>query len=138
LEVVLGDGPAAFADEDEGLLGRARLKLARAGLALYAGLQRGLTGKSGDAFFSLDPSPEEWTEARRLADKVHAGAVVLGHTHATRWGQRDGLVFANTGTWSWLMKLPASDAGDSVWTDFLAELRHSPRTGPARQSMART
>ena len=35
------DGPASFGDDD-GVLSRASIKLARAGLALYAGVQRRL------------------------------------------------------------------------------------------------
>jgi hypothetical protein len=113
--------------------------MARAGLKLYAKLQRKATGTQGDTFFALDPSPEEWTEAQRLAKKYNAGAVIIGHTHAARWGQqKDGLVFANTGTWIWLMQLPAYDAGDAVWMDFLAELKTNPSLDPARQKIART
>lgn len=139
LEAALGDAPSAFPeDDDEGPLGRARLKLARTGLSLYARFQRGVTGRAGEAFFALEPTPEEWKEARRLADKFNAGAVVIGHTHAARWGQKDGLVFANTGTWIALMELPPYAAGDEAWMDFLAELRENPRLDPARQKVART
>jgi UDP-2,3-diacylglucosamine pyrophosphatase LpxH len=139
IEEFLGDGPASFAEDDEGSpFSKARVKMARAGLKLYAGLQRGLSGKAGDEFFSLNPTPDEWKEAERLSKKFAAGAVIIGHTHAARWGQKDGLVFANTGTWIWLMQLPPFDAGDDVWANFLAELRTNPRLDPARQKVART
>jgi UDP-2,3-diacylglucosamine pyrophosphatase LpxH len=139
LEEALGDTPSAFAEEDEeGPLGRARVKLARAGLSLYARFQRSVTGTEGDTFFALDPTPEEWKEARRLADKFKVGAVIIGHTHAARWGEQDGLLFANTGTWISLMQLPRYDAGDQAWMDFLAELRQNPRLDKAKQRAART
>ena len=139
MEEYLGDGVCSFADDDEeGPFGKARLKMAQAGLKLYAKLQRRATGTQGDTFFSLDPSPEEWTEAQRLAKKYNTRAVIIGHTHAARWGQKDGLVFANTGTWISLMQLPAYDAGDAVWMDFLAELKKNPSLDPAKQKIART
>ena len=116
----------------------ASLKLARAGLKLYAGLQRKLAGTEGDAYFSLEPREAEWTDAQRLAQKYQAGAVVIGHTHAARWKQDAGVVFANTGTWIWLMQLPRSDAGDDAWTDFIAELRDNPGLDPAHQKHAKT
>ena len=112
--------------------------MARAGLRFYASFERGITGTEGDSFFALDPTPAEWTEAERLAKKYGVRAVILGHTHAARWGQKDGLVFANSGTWIWLMKLPAYDAGVDEWTAFLDELRQNPRLDPARQKVART
>ncbi|MCK6588561.1 MAG: metallophosphoesterase [Polyangiaceae bacterium] len=139
LEAVLGDGATAYAEEDEGgPLTRARLKLAKTGLAIYAKLHRSITGRAGEAFFALEPTPDEWKEARRLADKFNAGAVIIGHTHAARWGAQDNLVFVNTGTWISLMELPPFDAGDEVWSDFLAELRKNPRLEPAKQKLART
>jgi len=139
LEEFLEDSAGSFAEDDDGgPFSRARIKLARAGLRLYAGLQRRMAGKEGDSFFALDPTPAEWKEARRLAAKYQAGAVIIGHTHAARWGQEDGLVFANTGTWIWLMQLPPSDASDEVWMDFLSELRANKRLDPGRQKVART
>jgi UDP-2,3-diacylglucosamine pyrophosphatase LpxH len=139
LEEFGGDSAPSFAEEEEGgPFSRARLKVARAGLRLYAGMQRSLAGKEGDSFFALDPTPDEWKEARRLSEKYRAGAVILGHTHAARWGEQGGLVFANTGTWIWLMQLPRSDASDEAWMDFLSELRSNGRLDPSRQRAART
>ncbi|WP_437523231.1 metallophosphoesterase [Sorangium sp. So ce726] len=138
VEALLGDGAVAFSDEeDDGVLGRARLKLGRAGLKLYAKLQRQLTGKAGDAYFALEPNEAEWKEAKRLAAKFGASAVILGHTHAARWKHEDGLLFANTGTWIWLMQLPPFDAGDDVWAEFLAEVKQNPRLAAERQKLAR-
>lgn len=92
----------------------------------------------GDTYFRLEPDEAEWKEARRLAKKCQAGAVVIGHTHAARWKAEDGLVFANTGTWIHLMQLPSFDAGSDVWAEFLAELRRNPQLAPERQRHART
>jgi len=139
VEEFLGDGAASFAEEDEeSAFSKARMKMAQAGFKIYAGLQRKVAGKKGDDFFTLDPSDAEWKETERLAKKYNVSAVVFGHTHAARWGQKDGLVFANTGTWIWRMKLPAFDDGDVVWADFLAELRANPRLDPTRQKNAKT
>lgn len=138
LEAVLGDGPASFAADDEGVLSKASLKLARAGLKLYAGLQRRLAGNIGDEYFRLDPDAAEWKDAQRLAKKYGAGAVVIGHTHAARWKAEDGVVFANSGTWIWLMQLPSFDAGDETWADFIDELRQNPKLLPERQKHAKT
>lgn len=136
VEATLGDGPAAFADEET--MSTASLKIARAGLKLYAGVQKRLTGTLGDTYFALDPDPTEWADATRLAKKFDAGAVVIGHTHAARWKAADGIVFANTGTWIWLMQLPRSDAGDEAWAEFLDELRNNPKLLPEKQKAART
>ncbi|APR86369.1 Hypothetical protein A7982_11718 [Minicystis rosea] len=138
LEALLGDGPVAFAAEDDGVLSRASIKIARAGLELYAGMQRRLTGTAGDDYFRLDPDDSEWEDAKRLAKKYDAGAVIIGHTHAARWKEAGGVVFANTGTWIWLMALPPFDAGNEAWADFLAELAHNPKLLPERQKHART
>jgi predicted phosphodiesterase len=138
LLAALGDGPSSFAEEDDGVLSRASLKLARAGLKLYAGVQRRLSGQTGDQYFRLDPDPAEWKDAERLARKFKAGAVVIGHTHAARWKHDSGLLFANTGTWIWLMQLPPFDAGDETWADFITELRQNPQLLPGRQRHART
>ncbi len=136
LEATLGDGPAAFADDDA--MSAASLKLARAGLKLYAGVQRRLAGTVGDEYFRLDPDEAEWSDAQRLAKKFGAGAVVIGHTHAARFQAAEGLVFANTGTWIWLMQLPRADAGDEAWAEFLDELRQNPRLLLEKQRAAKT
>ncbi|WP_437664804.1 metallophosphoesterase [Sorangium sp. So ce1182] len=136
VEAALGDGPAAFADEEA--MSTASVKLARAGLKLYAGVQRRLAGTLGDEYFRLEPDEAEWADAQRLARKFDAGAVVIGHTHAARWKAADGLVFANTGTWIWLMQLPRSDAGDEAWAEFIDELRQNPKLLPEKQRAART
>lgn len=128
----------SFGDaEDDGLLGRAAVKIGKASLALYGKLQRKLAGSEGDTYFALDPMPDEWTEARRLADKFKAGAVVIGHTHAARWKEEAGLVYANTGTWIGLMQLPRSDANDAEWAEYLGELRANKGLDPAKQKLAR-
>jgi predicted phosphodiesterase len=117
---------------DGGLFGNARLKLARAGLRMYAAAQRALAGDVGEQFFTLEPGEAEWTEARRLADKFDVDAVVLGHTHAARFKHEGDLTYVNTGTWIYLMSLPAADAGDDAWTTFLQQCRENPGLDPAR------
>lgn len=138
LEAALSEGPASFSEEDEGVLSKASVKIARAGLKLYAGVQRRLSRDAGESYFRLDPTEDEWKDARRLAKKFGAAAVVVGHTHAARWKADADLVFANTGTWIHLMQLPPFDAGDEAWMDFLADLRRNPELVPERQRHART
>ena len=107
----------------------ARVKLARAGLRLYAQAQRRLVGDAGERFYSLDPTADELQEVRALAQRHRAAAVVMGHTHAARWWRSDGLLYANTGTWIWLMRLPARDAALEDWTRFLQEIKRDPGLG---------
>ncbi len=136
LEEVLGAGMVHFSDEDPALLS-ARQKLARGALEAYARAHRLAAEDSGERCFDLAPMQGEWEEARRLALKFQAGAVLSGHTHAARWKQDDGLLYANSGTWIWLMRLPSPEAPATVWADFLQELQHNPRLEPARQRLAR-
>lgn len=114
------------------LLGAARVKLARQGLRLYASAQRRLAGTTGDSYFALGPDDAEWAEARRLARKYGADAVVLGHTHAARFRSEPDLTYVNTGTWIWLMRLPAADAPVEAWEEFLAQCRSNPGLDPAK------
>lgn len=118
-------------------LGRARLKLARSGLASYARLHRQLAGQSAQAPFSLEPEPAELSEARRLAKAFNCRAVVVGHTHAARWYSTEELAYANTGTWIGLMRLPAPEAPEAEWAAWLAELQSNPELAPERQQLAR-
>jgi len=67
------------------------------------------------------------TEARRLADKYGAKVVVTGHSHAARWKQEDNLLYVNTGTWIWLMRLPDEDASDDEWIEFLKDIKQDPK-----------
>ena len=128
---------ANFAGEDDGVMNRASVKIAKAALSLYGRLQRKLSGKEGDTYFSLEPTPDEWTEARRLADKFKAQAVVIGHTHAARWKEEGALVYANTGTWIGLMQLPSSDAAEHEWAAYLDELRQNKELDANKQKNAR-
>ncbi len=128
-------GSASF-DGDE-VLDQARLKLVRAGLKVYAKLHRGLVGQKGVAYFELAPEAAELAEARRLARKYEARAVVIGHTHSARWKEEPGCVFANTGTWIWLLRMPAPEASADEWRDFILELQDNPSLAPERQRLAR-
>jgi UDP-2,3-diacylglucosamine pyrophosphatase LpxH len=127
---------ANFAGDDDGVLARASIKIAKAALSLYARLQRKLTGNKGDTYFALEPMPDEWTEAQRLADKFKAQAVVIGHTHAARWKEEGALVYANTGTWIGLMQLPQSDASEYEWAAYLHELRENKELHASKQKIA--
>ena len=118
-------------------LGRARLKLCKAGFALYARLHRKVAGTTGTEYFSLEPAKDELAESERLGRKFSHQAVVMGHTHAARWHQGNGRVYANTGTWISLLRLPAPDASDAEWGDYLQELQGNPSLEPTRQKLAR-
>lgn len=122
-------GPMAFADPGADL--SVRRKLLRSGLALYATAHRAVAGPSGERFFELAPTEAEWTEARRLATKHGAVAVVLGHSHAARFRAEPGLAYVNTGTWIGLMGLPDDEASDAEWERFLTTLRANPSMDPA-------
>ncbi|WP_224360418.1 metallophosphoesterase [Hyalangium versicolor] len=136
LEAALSDTAMSF-DGDEGALSQARLKVARTVLGAYARVQRLIVGQSGERHFSLEPTNEETQEAQRLAEKFGAGAVISGHTHAARWKVDSSGVYANSGTWIWLMRLPSPDASDEIWADFLEELQRNPGLDPARQHLAK-
>lgn len=127
-------GAKHFADgEDENPhLDSARKKLGRAGLRWYANAQRRLAGEEGKLFFAFEPANDEWTDAQRLSQKFHVGAVIFGHTHAARFKATDDLVYINTGTWIWLMSLPAIDSTDEEWTEFLETCRNNPKLDPAK------
>ncbi|HEX5746150.1 MAG TPA: metallophosphoesterase [Archangium sp.] len=136
LEELLSDGPLSFggdASEQES----ARTKLGLHALRAYARLHRALAGAQGERYFDLAPTEPELEEARRLARKYTADAVIFGHTHAARWQRAEDVLYANSGTWIWLMRLPAADAPESVWTEFLQELRNNPGLDAGRQVLAR-
>lgn len=103
------------------------LKLSKAGLKLYARAQRRLADDSGKQYFSYKPGEDEWKEARRLGEKFSAKAVILGHSHAARWKQDNNLLYTNTGTWIWLMRLPNENASDHEWLEFLQDLKKDPK-----------
>jgi UDP-2,3-diacylglucosamine pyrophosphatase LpxH len=109
------------------LLGGLCLKLSKSGLKLYAHAQRHFAGEQGRRFFSYEPDESEMKEAQRLADEYGVRAVITGHTHAARWKQEGSLLYVNTGTWIWLMRLPDEDASDEDWTEFLQDLREDPK-----------
>jgi len=109
------------------LLDGLRLKLTRAGLKLYAHAQRHFAGDDGKRFFSYEPDQAEMDEARRLGNKYAAKAIITGHSHAARWKQEGSLLYVNTGTWIWLMRLPDEEASDEKWAEFLHDLRDDPK-----------
>jgi UDP-2,3-diacylglucosamine pyrophosphatase LpxH len=136
LEEVVGGGLLHFSDDDPALLS-ARQKLGRSALQSYAWLHRMAAGDSSERSYGLAPTRDEWAEARRLAQKFQAGAVLIGHTHAARWKHEEDLLYVNSGTWIWLMRLPSPEAPRTVWADFLRELQRNPRLDPEHQRLAR-
>ncbi|OJH37840.1 metallophosphoesterase [Cystobacter ferrugineus] len=137
LEEVMGPSPVSFGGDETELSQRTRIKLVRAALGAYARMQRLFVGQSGERYFSLKPTEAETKDARRLAKKFGAGAVIIGHTHAARWKEDAEVLYANSGTWIWLVRLPSPEASDSVWADFLEELRNNPGLEPQRQRLAK-
>lgn len=108
------------------------LKLYKAGLKLYAHAQRHLADDSGEHYFSYKPGEDEWEEAQRLSKKFSAKAVIIGHSHAARFKQEQNLLYANTGTWIWLMRLPDENATDDEWMEFLQDLKEDPKLQSAK------
>lgn len=131
------DAEKLDAFDTPGALGRARLKLARAGFALYARLHHSVAGSAGSDYFGLEPGNDELAELERLGRKYNPQAVVMGHTHAARWHEGPGPVYANTGTWISLLRLPSPDDSDADWAEYLAELQSNPALEPAKQRRAR-
>ncbi len=130
-----GDGGPDSFDSDPTLLQSAQLKLARAGLRAYAGAQKHLAGSAGERFYEFAPDEDEWGEAKRLSQKFGVQAVIFGHTHAARFKQEQGLTYVNTGTWIRLLRLPAPNAPDEAWTDFLSLARRNPQLDPNKGPM---
>ncbi|EPX61756.1 hypothetical protein D187_010375 [Cystobacter fuscus DSM 2262] len=137
LEEVMGPSPVSFGGDEVEPSQQTRIKLARAALGAYARMQRLFVGQSGQRYLSLEPTEAESKEAQRLAKKFGAGAVIIGHTHAARWKQDAEVLYANSGSWIWLMRLPSPEAPDSDWADFLDELRNNPGLEPQRQRLAK-
>lgn len=109
-----------------------RLKLTKAGLKLYAHAQHHIADGSGARYFSYAPGEKELEEARRLGEKFGAKAVIIGHSHAARFKQEENLLYMNTGTWIWLMRLPDEDASDHEWVEFLKDLKEDPKLQSAK------
>jgi hypothetical protein len=114
-----------------------RSKLLRSGLSLYAQLHRAAASRAGGEFFDLAPGPQESAWATALGERHGASAVLTGHTHAARFLSTDRQVYINSGTWTWLMRLPAPDAEVDTWSAFLHELRSNPTLDPGHQRLAR-
>lgn len=121
---LLSPGPASFSasDAEDG----ATQKLLKAALRAYARAHKSLAKGLAEAYFSLEPDAAEWKEAQRLAQKFEAEVVLIGHTHAARFREEDGVVYANTGTWIGLMRLPDSEASNEEWMEFLRTLKANP------------
>jgi hypothetical protein len=121
-----------------GLSQSLRTKILRAGLSLYARAHRALVGRTGADFFSLEPGLEEQSWARALGRRHAADAVLTGHTHAARFSAEPGCVYINSGTWIWLVRLPAPESEPAEWAAWLGELRQNPGLLPERQERVRT
>jgi predicted phosphodiesterase len=137
LEAQLDDNALVSFSGDDGVLKKAKIKLARNALSFYARMQKRLTGSESDNYFQLDPAEDEWTEGRRLAEKYSATAIIFGHSHAARFRHDSGLLCANSGTWIGLMKLPSSQASDDDWAAYLEELYSNKALDPAKQKLAK-
>lgn len=118
-------------------LRRAQIKLGRASARLLGALHRRIAGAETAAYFALEPARDEWKEVRRLSRKHGAQAVLLGHTHAARFKAHPEVVYANTGTWTWLMALPEPDRSDDEWFAFMVELSENRELSPWKQVRAR-
>lgn len=126
------DSAQAFAAE--ALSSRLRSRLLQAGLSLYAHCHRWLAGRAGAAFFDTAPSKEEASWAAQLAARHGCEVVLTGHTHAARFLDQPDVTYVNSGTWMWLLRLPAPTAPLAEWTAWLAELRQNPSLDPALQA----
>ena len=127
---LLSPGPFAYSiggSEDSGTQ-----KVLKAALRAYAGAHKSLSKGLAEAYFSLEPDAAEWREAQRLAKKYEAEVVLIGHTHAARFREDEGVVYANTGTWIGLMRLPAAEASDAEWLEFLTRLKANPGLDPSQ------
>lgn len=122
---------------DDGTLRKAMIKLGKSALSFYARMQKKLAGDEADNYFQLDPAEDEWNEARRLSEKFSANAIIIGHSHAARFRHDSGILYANSGTWIGLMKLPSQQATDNEWVAFLEELRDNKELDPAKQKLAK-
>lgn len=102
-------------------LDAARLKLFRAALAGHGGRARPT---------ARTLSGPERTAARALARRARASAVIAGSTHAVGWsGEDDDLVILDTGTWAWIVELPAATDDATDWQRCLDEWQRTPRIG---------
>ena len=145
LEALLKGPSGGDGDIEEGLEAvfapltkKVRSAWLRAGLSLWARLQKHVAGDKGEAFFSLDPEPHERATAEEIQGGHDVDVVVLGHTHAARLQSFGGLTLANSGTWIPLMSLPSPDAPAEEWTDLLERLRDDrPLTGDAAHLLRR-
>jgi len=137
LEGELGDSALVSFGSNDSTLRKAMVKLGKGALSFYARMQKKLAGPDADDYFLLDPAEDEWKEAQRLSDKFSAKAIIIGHSHAARFRHDSGLLYANSGTWIGLMKLPSQQAPDEEWTAFLEELRNNKGLDPAKQKLAK-
>lgn len=140
LELIEGEISDVFVgsfEVDASKWNKAMAKLGRSALSVYARMQKKLAGKEADDYFLLDPAEDEWKEAQRLSEKYSAKVIVIGHSHAARFKHDSNLLYANSGTWIGLMKLPTQEASDDDWVAFLQELRNNKGLDPAKQNLAK-
>lgn len=65
----------------------------------------------------------ELDDARSLGDLYGAGIVLRGHTHGPRAAvSHDGVIVANSGSWTLTMDCPAPDAPEAEWDALLDDL----------------
>lgn len=137
LEGMLDDSALVSFGGDDSALRKAMVKLGKGALSVYAQMQKKLAGTEADDYFLLDPDKLEWEEAQRLSAKYSAKAIIIGHSHAARFRHDSDLLYANSGTWIGLMKLPTQQASDDEWVAFLEELRDNKGLDAAKQKLAK-
>jgi UDP-2,3-diacylglucosamine pyrophosphatase LpxH len=84
-----------------------------------AGLRR-ISAK--DSFYKVDVPDSLNGAVTRLTDQG-AHLVVFGHTHSAKAYLVGQGLYLNSGTWAQLTRLPKEDTSETVWADFLQELK---------------
>ena len=76
---------------------------------------------AGDGFFDIEKPDHSFNTVNRLTGFGN-DLVIHGHTHAAKAYRVGKGLYLNSGTWAQLMRLPASDASEEEWTEFLKRL----------------
>ena len=82
-------------------------------------------GADASEVLQLLPSEREWSWAWDCARAEGARILVGGHTHFARLVRFDGQVYANSGTWAGLMRLPPYEE-KGEWKRFAQALKEDP------------
>jgi UDP-2,3-diacylglucosamine pyrophosphatase LpxH len=71
-----------------------------------------------EGFFDIDEHDETFDPVTKLI-KLGNDVVIHGHTHSAKAYKVGKGLYLNSGTWGQLMRLPASEASDEEWKQFL-------------------